>query len=296
MTRFIDYNFESRFCTVAGQEMHYLDEGQGDILLMLHGNPSWSFYYRHFVNNLKNNYRCIVPDHIGMGLSAKPSEEDYPFTLDRRVDDLVALLEQLDVKEKITLIVHDWGGMIGMAYASRYPDRIKRLVIMNTAAFHLPKTESIPWQLKLSRIPLINKFLNQGLNAFCVGATMQCVTRTSMNREVKQGYLAPYDSWDNRLAVRRFVEDIPLDGEHISFKTVDHVDKNLHQFKDVPKLICWGLKDFVFDKAFFKEWQRRFPDAECHPFPDVGHYIAEDAPDLVLPLIKNFLSLHPITD
>lgn len=295
MTRFIDYNFESHFCTVAGQEMHYLDEGQGEILLMVHGNPSWSFYYRHFVNNLKNNYRCIVPDHIGMGLSAKPSEEDYPFTLDRRVDDLIELLDKLDVKEKITLILHDWGGMIGMTYANRFPERIKRLVIMNTAAFHLPKTKSIPWQLKLSRIPFLNKVLNQGLNAFVVGATMQCVTRTSMSREVKKGYVAPYDSWDNRLAVRRFVEDIPLDEEHISFATVDKVDNNLQQFVDVPKLICWGLKDFVFDKEFYKEWQRRFPEAECHAFPDVGHYIAEDAPDLVLPLIKNFLSRYPIS-
>ncbi|MFT5352084.1 MAG: pimeloyl-ACP methyl ester carboxylesterase, partial [Gammaproteobacteria bacterium] len=206
-----DYPFSSQFASIKGLRLHYLDEGpkSSSPLVMLHGNPSWSFYYRHLVSALREHHRCIVPDHIGMGLSDKPSNQDYDFGLDRRVDDLDELLDQLDIKENITLIVHDWGGMIGMSYATRYPNRIKRLVILNTAAFHLPKTKRIPWQLQLSRIPFINALLNQGLNAFCRGAVKYCVTRRPMADNVASAYLSPYNSWKNRLAVRKFVEAIP---------------------------------------------------------------------------------------
>ncbi len=261
---------------------------------MLHGNPSWSFYYRKLVQALYSDHRCIVPDHIGMGLSDKPSNDDYEFTLDRRVDDLAALLEQLNINNNITLVVHDWGGMIGMAYANRYPERIKRLVILNTAAFHLPKDKSVPWQLVLSRIPVVNAFLNQGLNLFCLGAVKYCVTRKPMPEDVGQAYVAPYNSWQNRLAVKKFVEAIPLKPGDIGYDTIDKVERELDQFYSVPMLICWGLKDFVFDKHFLKEWEKRFPEAEIHRFEDAGHYILEDASEDVIPLISDFIKNHPI--
>jgi haloalkane dehalogenase len=270
--------------------MHYLEGGKNnaETIIMLHGNPSWSFYYRHLFNALINKYHCVVPDHIGMGLSDKPDKNGYEFTLEQRVDDLDELLTSLEIDNKLTLIVHDWGGMIGMAYATRYPEKIKRLVISNTAGFHIPKDIQIPWQLKLSRTPVLGSLLNQGFNAFCRGAVTQCVTRKPMTEAIKNAYLAPYDNWKNRLSVLRFVEDIPLDEDHVSYDIVDQVDKNLKQFSAIPVLVCWGVYDFVFDRHYLNEWKKRLPNAEYHEF-DAGHYLLEDAADEVIPIIQSFL-------
>ena len=295
-----DYSFDHHYHAVKGLRLHYIDEGpkssDEDIepLVMVHGNPSWSFYYRKLVNALRDNYRCIVPDHIGMGLSDKPDDETYHFTLDQRVDDLESLLDHLGLTENITLVVHDWGGMIGMAYATRHPKRIKRLIILNTSAFHLPKDKTVPWQLKLSRIPVVGAILNQGFNIFARGAVKQCVTRTSMSPEVAEAYLAPYDNWSHRRAIKKFVFDSPLHTGDTAYETVDQVDKTVGQFSNIPMLICWGLKDFVFDHHFLEEWEKRFPDAEFHRFEDVGHYILEDAPEDVIPLVQQFLLAHPL--
>ena len=295
-----DYSFDHHYHSVKGLRLHYLDEGpkndngNTDPVVMVHGNPSWSFYYRKLVLALRSDYRCIVPDHIGMGMSDKPDDEIYRFTLDQRVDDLESLLDHLNVTDNITLVLHDWGGMIGMAYATRYPERIKRLVILNTSAFHLPKDKSVPWQLKLSRIPVVGAVLNQGFNIFARGAVKQCVTRTSMSPEVTAAYLAPYDNWSHRRAIKKFVFDIPLKAGNAAYQTVDLVDKTIGQFSATPMLVCWGLKDFVFDHHFLKEWETRFPDAEFHRFDDVGHYILEDAPEDVIPLVQQFLQAHPL--
>lgn len=292
---FPDYSDSSSYIDINGKQMHYLEGGKShsETLVMLHGNPSWSFYYRHLFSKLVDNYHCIVPDHIGMGLSDKPVKEEYEFTLKQRVDDLDTLLSSLGVDDNLTLIVHDWGGMIGMAYATRYPEKIKRLIISNTAGFHIPEGKQIPWQLKLSRTPIIGSLLIQGLNAFCRGGVLQCVTRKPMKNDIKKAYLAPYDNWNNRLSVLRFVEDIPLTKEHISYEVVDQVDNSLGQFAKLPVLVCWGLKDFVFDKHYLDEWKKRLPNAEYHEF-DAGHYLLEDAGEEVIPIIEKFLQNNPL--
>lgn len=259
---------------------------------MVHGNPSWSLYYRGLFNALKDQYHCVVPDHIGMGLSEKPGD-DYSYTLKQRVDDLDALLTELNIKENLTLIVHDWGGMIGLAYATRYPERIKRLVISNTAGFLIPVGKQIPWQLKLSRMPVLGKLAIQGFNAFCRGAVKDCVTRHPMPADVAAAYISPHDSWIHRLSVLRFVEDIPLSPSHVSYDIVKNVDDHLQQFTSLPMLICWGMNDFVFDKDFLAEWKRRFPNAEYQEY-DAGHYLLEDAGNEVIPVIKEFLQQHPL--
>ena len=111
-----------------GLRQHYLDEGDGAPVVMVHGNPTWSFFYRRLVEALSPTRRCIVPDHIGCGLSDKPDDSRYEYTLERRVDDLEALLDHLGVREDVSLVVHDWGGMIGTSYAARHPDRIRKMV------------------------------------------------------------------------------------------------------------------------------------------------------------------------
>ena len=128
------YPFEGHFLDRGGLRYHYLDEGRGAPVLMLHGNPTWSFYYRDLITALRGDYRCIAPDHIGCGLSDKPGDDRYNYCLKSRVDDLEALADHLGLIERLTLVVHDWGGMIGMAWAVRRPQRLARLVGVNTAA------------------------------------------------------------------------------------------------------------------------------------------------------------------
>ena len=148
--------------------MHYLDEGPRDAppVLMLHGNPTWSFYYRNLVLALRDRYRCIVPDHIGCGLSDKPGDEQYDYRLRSRIEDVDALVRHLELDQPLTLVVHDWGGMIGFAWAVKSPDRIARSVILNTAAFPLPEDKKMPPALSLVRDTSLGAFLVTRFNAF----------------------------------------------------------------------------------------------------------------------------------
>ena len=284
-----EYPFIGKKLDLDGLNYHYLDEGNGPTVVMVHGNPSWSFYYRNLVLKLRDRYRCIVPDHIGCGFSDKPGDDRYDYTLAQRVDDLERLLEQLGLVENITLVVHDWGGMIGMAYAVRHPERISRLVILNTGAFHLPKEKIFPPALDVCRNTGLGTLLVRGFNAFSLGASIVGCKRNPMSRELRNLYQLPYDSWANRIATLRFVQDIPLAPGDRNYDLVSTVSDGIGQFKDLPMLICWGELDFVFDLHFLAEWQQRFPDVEVHSYPDCGHYILEDAKEEVVPLISTFL-------
>jgi haloalkane dehalogenase len=291
-----EYPFENNFLDLAGLKYHYLDEGQGDPVVMVHGNPSWSFYYRNLAKSLRENYRVIVPDHIGCGLSDKPGDDKYSYTLKQRVNDLEVLLENLQIRERITLVVHDWGGMIGMSYASRYPERISRLVILNTAAFHLPKSKTFPPALKICRNTAIGEFLVLKMNMFAAMAARVGCKRNPMPKALRDAYCAPYDSPENRIATLRFVQDIPLEPGDRGYDKISSVEAGLNRFARLPMLICWGLKDFVFDRNFLKVWEQHFPDAEVHTFADCGHYILEDAKDEVIPLVEEFLAAHPLEE
>jgi len=284
-----EYPFEGKRLDLEGLDYHYLDEGSGAPVVMVHGNPSWSFYYRNLVLSLRDRYRCIVPDHIGCGFSDKPGDDRYDYTLSRRVDDLERLLEHLEIRENITLVVHDWGGMIGMGFAVRHPERISRLVILNTGAFHLPKDKPFPPGLHICRDTLFGTLLVRGFNSFSVGASRVGCKRNPMNPELRALYQLPYDSWKNRIATLRFVQDIPLAPGDPGYDLVSSISNGIGQFRHLPMLICWGELDFVFDRHFLDEWQLRFPQAEVHSYPDCGHYILEDAKEEVVPLISGFL-------
>jgi pimeloyl-ACP methyl ester carboxylesterase len=278
----------------SGHRMHYVDEGQGDPIVMVHGNPSWSFYYRDLISQLRSGHRVIAPDHIGCGRSDKPNDDHYDYTLSTRVADLGRLVDSLDLRD-ITLVVHDWGGMIGMAWAAQHPDRIARLVVMNTAAFPLPAGKSFPASLALARTPGIGALLVRGANIFSRGAVRYCVTRRPMSKVVAAGYLEPYDSWAHRIAVHRFVQDIPLKENDRAYPIMKETGDALIHLSDKPMLICWGLKDFVFDHQFLDEWVRRFPSAEVQRFEDCGHYILEDAAEEIIPLVRKFVGSRPKT-
>jgi cis-3-alkyl-4-acyloxetan-2-one decarboxylase len=283
------YPFTSRWFERDGLRMHYLDEGKGPPVVMVHGNPTWSFYYRSLINELRTTHRCIVPDHIGCGLSDKPGDDEYPYTVERRVEDLEALLDKLRIERGATFIVHDWGGMIGLATALRRPLRVARIVVLNTAAFLLPPGKRFPLRLRLlHRRNKWTEFAVRGLNLFSWPATWMA-TAKGLPRAVKAGLMAPYDSWASRIATLRFVQDIPTRPRHRSYAFTKWVDDNLASLSDKPMMICWGGRDFVFDVHFLNEWQRRFPNAEVHRFADAGHYVLEDARERVVALVRAFL-------
>jgi pimeloyl-ACP methyl ester carboxylesterase len=277
------------FDTGGGVRMHYLDEGHGPPLVMVHGNPTWSFYYRDLVRRLSGRYRCVVLDHVGCGLSDKPPSNKYPYSLERRVADLTALLDHLKLDRDVTLVVHDWGGMIGTAWATRFPERVKRLVVLNTAAFHLPPGKRLPFSLRIGRNTPLGPVLIRGLNLFCRAAAKWCVVRRQLPATVRRMYLAPYDSWANRIAVLRFVQTIPLRPSDPGYDIVSETERRLVLLRDRPMLICWGMRDFVFDDHILTEWERHFPAAEVHRYADAGHYVLEDAGDEVGQEVEEFL-------
>jgi haloalkane dehalogenase len=284
-----EYPFTGKCLDLDGLKYHYLDEGSGPPVVMVHGNPSWSFYYRNLVKALRSSHRCIVPDHIGCGFSDKPGDDRYDYTLARRVADLERLLDSLDLQEKITLVVHDWGGMIGMGWAARHPEKIARLVILNTAAFPLPPAKPFPLALRICRDTVVGTLLVRGLNAFAKGAALVGCKINPLSPALRKLYCLPYDSWANRIATLRFVQDIPLQPGDRGYDIVTSTAASLEKFKSVPLLILWGEQDFVFDRHFLAEWQRRFPQAEVHSWEQGGHYILEDVKDEAIPLITSFL-------
>jgi len=283
------YPFAGRFFTLNGLRLHYLDEGQGDVVVMVHGNPTWSFFYRSLVLALRGDHRMIAPDHIGMGLSDKPGDDRYSYRLRSRIDDLEALLEAIAPGARVTLVLHDWGGMIGMGWALRHPALVRRIVLFNTAAFHLPANLGLPLALRIIRDTPLGSVLVRGFNAFSRSAARVCCTRRPLSRELREAYCAPYDSWTNRIATLRFVEDIPLRPSDPSYALVSEIEDGLLRFAATPVLICWGERDFVFTPAVLDEWTRRWPRAEVHRFSDCGHYVIEDAPAEIEALVRDFL-------
>ncbi len=288
--REVDYPFESKYMEVdGGHRLHYVDEGEGAPVVMVHGNPSWSFYYRNLLKRLRKRRRALAVDHIGCGWSSRPALDEYSYELERRVADFGAFMDEVVGEEKVSLVMHDWGGMIGMAWAVRHPRRVERLVLLNTAAFHLPESKRLPWTLRLVRNTGLGAGLVKHFNAFSRGATRFCVTG-GMEEAVKKGYLAPYEGpSERRLATLKFVQTIPLEPGDAGYELVSETESRLGDLGDKPIFIGWGHKDFVFDRHFLARWKEIYPQARYEEFADGGHYILEDRGEELGRSIESFL-------
>src|SRR5690606_20695903 len=269
----------------------------GEIVLMLHGNPSWSYLWRHLVNGLSDRYRCIVPDHIGMGLSDKPDDAPgalprYDYTLQSRVEDLDALLRHLGIDGPLTLAVHDWGGMIGFGWALAHMPQVRRLVITNTAAFPLPAAKPMPWQLSLGRDSYLGGWAIRRFNLFARGAARLGTVR-KLAGDVRAAYAGVYEGWDDAIATLRFMQDIPLREGDRAWPLVEEAGRRLHEFADRPVFIGWGLRDFVFDRNFLAGFRDALPRAQVMAFDDAGHYVLEDRHETLVPAIREFLDANP---
>jgi pimeloyl-ACP methyl ester carboxylesterase len=278
------YPFSSHELNLDGLRYHYLDEGQGRPLLMLHGNPTWSFYWRNLVQAFSSDHRVVAPDHIGCGLSDKPQR--YQYTLAQHIENVSKLIDELDLSD-ITLVAHDWGGAIGLGAAGRQPERFKDIVLFNTAAFPPPY---VPWRLRALRFPPFGKLAIQGGNLFARAALRMAVAdRSRLSDEVKAGLLAPYDNWSNRIATYRFVRDIPTTSSHPTWKTLDEVERGSQLLKDRRALMIWGMQDWCFNSVCLDRFAELLPNHEIHRFEDVGHYVVEEAHERIVPLMRAFL-------
>ena len=283
------YPFKSHYHLIKGHKYHYVDEGKGKgkVMVMVHGNPTWSFFYRNLIKEMSKNYRVIAPDHLGCGLSDKP--KDFEYRLETHIENLESLIVSLKV-DCITLVMHDWGGAIGMGFAVRHPHRIKSLVVMNSAAFSM---DSIPWRIALGRIPWLGDFLVRKLNLFCRSAIRMAV-RKKLPPDVVKGYLLPYNNYENRIGVLRFIQDIPLSVNDISYEVLLEIEHGLWMFREVPVCLLWGMKDWCFNTQFLRKWRTYYPQAEVHPLDNVGHYVLEDGCDQVVEHLRNFCQKNNI--
>ena len=279
------YPFQSHFLDVDGGRMHYLDEGPKDApaIVMVHGNPTWSFAFRRLVAALSKTHRCIVPDHIGMGLSDRP--QGWPYRLGGHVDNLARLVDHAGVRA-FSLVVHDWGGAIGMGLATERPDALVSSFVMNTAAF---RSTDIPPSIASVRIPVFGAVAVLRFNAFAGAATFRAVEK-KMPKATKQGYLAPYGSPKDRIATLRFVEDIPLKASHPSYARLQRIEERLPLLRGKPMLLAWGEKDFCFTPKFRARWQELFPDAAVRTYPHAGHYVFEDEADAIVAEATRFFA------
>jgi pimeloyl-ACP methyl ester carboxylesterase len=274
------------FRTPAGARMSYVDEGPraDEAVLMLHGNPTWSFHFRDLVRELSPGLRCVAPDHVGMGLSAKPAGYDY--RLASRISDIEALADTLGLR-RLHLVLHDWGGAIGFGLAVRRPERIGRIVILNTAAF---PSGRIPARIALCRTPVLGEFIVRALNGFAEPATWMAMASRRLTWEERRAYLLPYDSWAHRIGVHRFVRDIPVEADHPSRRLLEEIARGLPSLAGSGKMILWGGRDFCFDGTFLSRWLEIYPNARVERFERAGHYVLEDAGAEARARIRDFLT------
>lgn len=287
-----EYPFASHYLGVTGGRLHYLDEGPREknapVLLCVHGNPTWSFYWRRIAAAFRDRARVVAVDHLGCGLSDKP--QDYPYRLADHIGNLRRLIEALELRD-VTLLAHDWGGAIGLGAAVEMPERFARLALFNTAAF---RSDRCPWRIRACRIPLLGAWGVRGLNLFARAALVMATEKPErFTAAVRSGYLAPYDSYAHRVAVHRFVQDIPLSPSHPSYATLVGVEERLAALADKPVMLAWGMRDWCFTPYFLERFREFFPHAEVHRFADAGHYVLEDAHERIVPLLNELVQASP---
>ncbi len=281
-----EYPFESNFMELDdGNRLHYVDTGSGPPVLMVHGNPTWSFYYRHLLQSLQDRYRAIAVDHIGCGLSSKPPR--YPYTLTQHIQNLTLLVEHLEL-DGVHLVVHDWGGPIGLGMAEKCPDKIRSLTILNTGAF---PPLYIPWRIFALRFPWLGTLAIRRFNLFAGPATRMAMNRTKLSDTAKAGLLAPYKGYANRVAIDAFVKDIPFSKSHHVYDELVQIENNLTHLKDKPIQLIWGMQDWCFSPKCLRKFQEIFPEANTLEIGDAGHYVLEDAKEEVLAAMSTFLDI-----
>lgn len=274
------FPFQSRYIKLDGHNLHYIDEGAGPVILLLHACPMWSFEFRKLIMELRDDHRVIAFDQMGFGFSDKPLDFDY--RIEAHSDHLGRFIKALGVSE-FTLLGHGRGTTIGMAYAVRHPDNIKGIVTLNAMTF---SDYSLPWRLMLCRLSW-----NLGANI----AMRLNIFQRDTNRlpeDIRLCYEYPFRESEKRIALIRFIEDLPCSPEDDSAMTMFEIESALWLLREKPVCIIWAKKDWLYTMKCLKRWQQYFPEAETHIIDHAGHCITEDAESELSFLIPDFLKRH----
>lgn len=274
------FPFESRFFTTPeGEVMHYVDEGEGETIVFVHGNPAWSFEFRHLIKGLGPDWRCVAPDHIGFGLSSRSSrpEDHHPKAHAER---FAALLNHLEVDD-ITLFLTDWGGPIGLDFARRYPDRVKRLVIANTWCWPVDDDFHFRFFSRMMSSPL-GQYLIKKRNFFVNRVLPRAVgNKRILTPEVMSHYRSAQPTPEARLANAALPGFIVQATDWLRLIWSDRA-----AFTHKPAVIFWGDKDIAFRSKELERWKSELSDYQLHQFSDCGHFLAEEAPERILPVLQ----------
>ena len=278
------YPFESRyFATASGHRMHFVDEGNGEPIVFVHGNPAWSFEFRHLVKGLRAEFRCVAPDHVGFGLSSRSDrrEDHHP---ESHANRFAALVDHLDLHD-MTLFLTDWGGPIGLDFARRRPARVKRIVISNTWCW--PVADDFHFKsFSFLMSSWFAQYLIKHHNVFVRRLMPQAVgDRSVLTPEIMAHYRNALPSPKARAA------NAALPGYIVGATDwLASIWRERAAFTDKPTLILWGFEDVAFRRKELERWKSELSDFELHEFDDCGHFLAEEAPDRILPLLRDFLA------
>jgi pimeloyl-ACP methyl ester carboxylesterase len=278
--------------------MHYVDEGprEGLPVILLHGNPTWALLYRNFIPPLVTaGHRAIGVDHLGFGRSDKPDRPEL-YTIERHARRLDALLESLQLREA-TIVPQDWGGPIGLWWATRHPERVRSLFILNTFA-HRPRGKvRLPLPLHLFRTPGVGEVTVKGLDLFKRVFLFRAgvVHRDRLTPEVKRAYRAPHPSWSSRTPILVFPREIPSGPQGPVSDLVGEIEQALERdFRSKPVRIAWAMKDIAFTPDMLEQgWLGTFPNAKVLRLENAGHYLQEDAHEEIVPALLELLALEP---
>jgi haloalkane dehalogenase len=281
----IEYPFRSNFLATPDGNMHYVDEGSGEVILFLHGNPTWSFMYRNLIKRLSKEFRCVAPDYIGFGLSDKPFSVSYlPQFHAKNVE---TFIEKLALR-KITLVIHDWGGAIGMSYALNHPENVERLIVFNTSFWSVKGMMSVEIFSSLFGGPL-GRLLCRYFNAFPRFVMPYAFgDKSKLTKSVHRHYIEPFPTTESRKGTWVFPKAVVGESEWLAT-----LWEKRRRLVDKPVQILWGLKDPAFSTRELNRWKSAFPNHRATVFPDVGHFVPEELGPAAVDPIEAFLKANP---
>ncbi len=275
------FPFQSRYFQVGPHRLHYIDEGRGPLLLLMHSCPFWMFEFRTLIADLCRDHRVIALDQMGFGLSDKPRPFDY--RIETHADHLERFTHELGLTD-FTLIQHGRGAAVGMAVAVRHPDMIRGIVTLNAMSF---SDYRLPLRLQLCRLKFIGAKLVMHLNIFRRDIR-------KLDPEIQMMYDYPFRNMLDQYSILRFIEDIPCAPEDASAQTMFEIESALWQLRDKPSCLIWAKKDWLYNMKNQKHWLQYFPRSERYVIDHAGRCITENAPEEVNRYIRNFLAVNSL--
>ena len=270
------FPYRSRYFQFGPHKVHYVDEGSGPVLILMHACPMWVFAFRHIIRDFSMNHRVIAIDQIGLGLSDKPHDLDY--RLEMHIEMLESFIVQNGLKD-ITFITHGRGSSIAVGYAVRNPEQVRAFIVMNAMDF---SDFALPLRLQLSRINWLEDFLLRR----CKLMFWELMFAPKLLREC---YELPFRKPEDYNAIKRFVEDIPCGPDSDSAMSMYEIEAGLWLLRDKPTAIFWAKHDWLYGKKCLRHWKKYFPEAELHILKKSGRYLLEDSPEHLNDLIRDFL-------